>query len=99
MKQVELANRLGVSRAYITMLIKGERKPSKKLQRRINKLTKECSLPDTLLGNGVQVVAGSNPATPTSDRFHWLLRTPCPECLPSRCDFLPLRSLSSVWLI
>ena len=65
MKQIELAQRLGVSRAYITMLIKGERKPSRKLQKRISKLTKECSLPDTLLGNGVQVVGGSNPLTPT----------------------------------
>jgi len=64
MKQIELAQRLGVSRAYISMLAKGERKPSKKLQRKIQKLTRECSLADTLLGNGVQVVGGSNPLTP-----------------------------------
>ncbi|MBA7502830.1 hypothetical protein ES706_01427 [subsurface metagenome] len=65
MKQIELAQRLGISRAYISMLAKGERKPSKKLQRKIQKLTRECSLADTLLGNGVQVVGGSNPLTPT----------------------------------
>jgi len=63
MRQIELAQRLGVSRAYISMLAKGERKPSKKLQRKIQKLTRECSLPDTSLGNGVQVVGGSNPLT------------------------------------
>jgi DNA-binding XRE family transcriptional regulator len=64
MKQVELARRLGVSKACITMLIKVQRQPSKKLQKKINKLTKECSLPDILSGlNGVQVVGGSNPCT------------------------------------
>ena len=61
MKQVELAQRLGVSRAYITMLVKGQRTPSKRLQKRISKLTRECSLPDTLLGNGVQVRGGDPP--------------------------------------
>ena len=64
MKQAELAKRLGVSRAYITMLLKGERKPSKKLQRGIQKLTNDCSLTAMFLGNGVQVVGGSNPLTP-----------------------------------
>jgi len=61
MKKTEVAQKLGISRAYVTMLMKGERKPSKKLQRRINKLTRECSLPDTLLGNGVQVRGGDPP--------------------------------------
>jgi len=74
MKQIELAQRLGVSRAYISMLAKGERKPSKKLQRKIQKLTRECSLPDTLLGNGVQVVGGSNPLTPTYKFLHKTLK-------------------------
>ena len=59
MRQVELARQLGVSRAYITMLIKGQRQPSKKLLRKIEKLTGKCSLPAILLGNGVQVVACS----------------------------------------
>jgi len=68
MKQIDLARELGVTRSYITMLKQGKRQLSKKLQRKLVKLTKECSLPDTFLGNGVQVVGGSNPLTPTIDR-------------------------------
>ena len=60
MKQVELANRLGISRAYMSMLINGKRTPSKQLTKKLQKLTGEANIL-----NGVQVVAGSNPATPT----------------------------------
>ena len=66
MTKAEIARQLGISRAYVTMLAKGERQPSKRLQRRIEKLTRQGSLPDMPIVNGVQVVAGSNPATPTS---------------------------------
>jgi len=68
MKQIDLARELGVTRSYITMLKQGKRQPSKKLQRKLAKLTKGCSLLDTFFVNGVQVVGGSNPLTPTIDR-------------------------------
>ena len=44
MTNAELARELGVSRAYITMLEQGKRQPSKKLHKRIDKLTWSCSL-------------------------------------------------------
>ncbi len=47
MRQAEIARQLGVSRAYVTMLVKGERQPSKRLSNRIKKLTGKSSLPDT----------------------------------------------------
>ena len=65
MNKAELARQLGVSRAYVTMLAKGKRQPSKRLSNRIKKLTGKSSLSDTILMNGVQVVVGSNPTTPT----------------------------------
>ena len=44
MTKAEIAKQLGVSRAYITMLEQGKRKPSRKLTRKLNKLT--IPLPD-----------------------------------------------------
>ncbi len=41
MTTADIARELGVSRSYITMLTKGERQPSKKLQRRIIKLKQQ----------------------------------------------------------
>jgi len=38
MKQVELAQKLGVSKAYISMLISGKKKPSKRIISSLNKL-------------------------------------------------------------
>ena len=38
MKQVELANRLGVSKAYISMIISGKKKPSKRITSCLNRL-------------------------------------------------------------
>ena len=35
MKQIELADRLGVSKAYVSMVLSGKRKPSKKLSTRL----------------------------------------------------------------
>ena len=61
MTKVELARQLGVSKAYVTMLVNGERQPCKRLQRRIVKLTKQGSLPDTFFRNGVPVVASVKP--------------------------------------
>ena len=62
MKQAELARQLGVSRAYITMLVKDQRQPSGKLRKKLQKLTGQAGF-----ANGVQVVGGSNPLTPTSE--------------------------------
>jgi len=61
--KAELARKLKVSPAYITMMSQGKRIPSKKLQRKINRLGLTNSLKNL---NGVQVVGGSNPPTPTT---------------------------------
>jgi transcriptional regulator with XRE-family HTH domain len=61
--KAELARRLKVSRAYVTMLCNGKRNLSKKLQKKVNKLGLTNSLKNL---NGVQVAGGSNPPTPTS---------------------------------
>ena len=47
MTKAEIARQLGISRAYVTMLTKGERQPSKRLQKRIQKLTGKSSLSDS----------------------------------------------------
>ena len=65
MSKAELARQLGISRAYVTMLVKGERQPSKKLLKKIEMLTGKCSLPDTNFGVWDHEVGGSNPLTPT----------------------------------
>jgi transcriptional regulator with XRE-family HTH domain len=61
--KAQLARELGVSRAYITMIANGKRKPSQKFVNKINRLNVNTSY---LNLNGVQVVAGSNPAAPTT---------------------------------
>jgi len=38
MKQVELAQRLGVSKSYISMVLSGKKKPSKHIISRLKKL-------------------------------------------------------------
>jgi len=38
MKQVELANRLGVSKAYVSMIISGKKKPSKQVVTRLKRM-------------------------------------------------------------
>ena len=38
MKQVELAQQLGVSKAYISMILSGKKKPSKHIEEGLNKL-------------------------------------------------------------
>ena len=63
MKQVEIAKTLGVSKAYVTMLMNGKRKPSKQI---VNKLKLMDVNISKLITNGVQEVAGSSPATPIS---------------------------------
>ena len=46
----EIARQLGISRSYVTMLTKGERLPSKRLQRKIEKFTGTSSLLDMFDG-------------------------------------------------
>lgn len=60
--KAELARKLKVSPAYVTMVCGGQRVLSKRLQKKVNKLGLTNSFKNL---NGVQVVAGSNPATPT----------------------------------
>jgi transcriptional regulator with XRE-family HTH domain len=38
MKQVELANRLGVSKAYISMVLSGKKKPSRLIAMRLERM-------------------------------------------------------------
>ncbi len=59
LNKAELARKLKVSPAYITMLCSGKRNLSKKLQRKVNKLGLTNSLKNL---NEVQVAVGSNPA-------------------------------------
>mgnify|MGYP001122431904 CR=1 FL=1 len=65
MTKAELARKLGVSRAYVTMLSNGTRKPSRKI---VNKL-KETGLTVNKIKSDLRtfnpLVAGSNPARPT----------------------------------
>jgi transcriptional regulator with XRE-family HTH domain len=70
--KAELARKLKVSPAYITMISQGKRTPSKKLQRKINRLGLTNSLNNL---NGVQVVVGSNPTAPTIDKRRDFLTT------------------------
>jgi transcriptional regulator with XRE-family HTH domain len=63
--KAELARILKVSPAYVTMISQNKRVPSKKLQRKINRLGLTF---DSNFLNGVQVVVGSNPTAPTIDR-------------------------------
>ena len=65
MNKAEIARELGVSRAYVTMLSKGERQPSKKLQKKISLLTGKCSLSGSNELFYTQEVRGSSPLPPT----------------------------------
>jgi len=60
--KAELARKLKVSPAYITLISQGKRTPSRKLQRKVNRLGLTNAFKNL---NGVQVVGGSNPLTPT----------------------------------
>ena len=60
--KAQLAKELGVSRAYITMVANGKRKPSQNFVNKLNRLNVNISY---LNMNGVQVVVGSNPTTPS----------------------------------
>jgi predicted transcriptional regulator len=43
MKQVELANKLGVSRAYVSMVLSGKKKPSKLIATRLVRMDIEVN--------------------------------------------------------
>jgi transcriptional regulator with XRE-family HTH domain len=61
--KAELARRLKISPAYITMISQNKRTPSKKLQRKINRLGLTNNLKNL---NGVQKVGSSNLPAPTT---------------------------------
>ena len=75
MNKAELARELGVSRAYITMLEQGKRKPSRKLTRKLNKLT--IPLPDSY-PKSCSSANSDTPPNRKSARFY------CKD-KPSRC--------------
>jgi len=64
MNKAEIARQLGISRAYVTMLFKGERAPSRKLRNKIHKLTNrsQSDLSSLLY---TQEARGSSPLLPT----------------------------------
>ena len=64
--KAQLARELGISRAFLSMVSKGKRKLSQKLVNKLNRLNVNISC---LNMNGVQVVGGSNPLTPTISYF------------------------------
>ena len=54
MKQVELAQRLGVSKAYISMVLSGKKKPSKQIATRLKRMSIEVnSQVNFEAGNGI----------------------------------------------
>jgi len=69
MTRAEIARQLGVSRSYITMIEQGKRTPSKRLQKKLGKSTRECSLPHTIPAAYTQEARGSSPLLPTSPIF------------------------------
>jgi DNA-binding XRE family transcriptional regulator len=69
MTRAEMARQLGVSRSYITMIEQGKRTPSKRLQKKLGKSTRECSLPHTIPAAYTQEVRGSSPLLPASPIF------------------------------
>jgi hypothetical protein len=66
MNNAEIARQLGISRSFVTLLIKGERQASRKLKRKIDKLTGNSLLSDMVTRIWDHEVGGSNPLTPTS---------------------------------
>jgi transcriptional regulator with XRE-family HTH domain len=69
MTRAEIARQLGVSRSYITMIEQGKRTPSKRLQKKLGKSTRQWSLPHRIPAAYTQEVTGSSPVLPTLDIF------------------------------
>jgi len=69
MTMAEIARQLGVSRSYITMIEQGKTTPCKRLQKKLGKSTRECSLPHTIPAAYTQEARGSSPLLPTLDMF------------------------------
>ncbi len=66
LRKAELARKLKVSPAYITMLCSGQRNLSKKLQKKVNKLGLTNSFKNMTLN---QQVRGSSPLRLTRNRI------------------------------
>jgi transcriptional regulator with XRE-family HTH domain len=64
MNKSEIARRLGVSKSYITMIAKGERKLSSKLAHKVHKLGLDFEINNHI---HIQGVRGSNPLLPTME--------------------------------
>ena len=70
MRQADLAKEVGVSKAYISLLLSGKRKPSKKVAERLKQVNLTV---DNECGNGLKIrwasaLAGSNPALGTIEQ-------------------------------
>jgi transcriptional regulator with XRE-family HTH domain len=64
MRQADLAKEVGVSKAYISLLLSGKRKPSKRVAERLKQVnfTVNSESRDGLKIRWTSVLAGSNPA-------------------------------------
>jgi transcriptional regulator with XRE-family HTH domain len=68
MKQADLAKEVGVSKAYISLLLSGKRKPSKQVAEKLKQVN---STVNNECGNGLKIrwasaLAGSSPALGTA---------------------------------
>jgi len=68
MRQADLAKEVGVSKAYISLLLSGKRKPSKRVAERLKQvnLTVNSECRDGLKIRWDSALAGSNPAFGTT---------------------------------
>ena len=67
MKQIELANQLGISKSYLSMLISGKREPTPELAKKLQTASGVHKLVNNDTWNMLytQEVTGSSPVPPT----------------------------------
>jgi transcriptional regulator with XRE-family HTH domain len=70
MRQADLAKEVGVSKAYISLLLNGKRKPSKRVAERLKQVnfTVNGESRDGLKIRWASALAGSNPALSTTPK-------------------------------
>jgi transcriptional regulator with XRE-family HTH domain len=68
-RQIDLARQLGVSRSYVSRVMSGQKRPSKRMARKLKKVNKQVSVEssDGLKIRWAPALAGSNPALGTSN--------------------------------